>query len=179
MPPDKPATVTERSKVRRLGPDDWEISRHVRLTALAEAPYAFMSTLAREQRFDEQEWRRRLSSPTAATFLAWVDANPAGTATGKVDDPDDEFTVPGSWQLVGMWVEPGARGTGLAERLIDAVADHAREQGATSLILWVTEVNARARAFYQRVGFVPTGSRQPVREDEPENWEEQMIRHFD
>lgn len=178
MPQESEPSVAERCEVRRLGPEDWEISRQIRLTALAEAPYAFMSTLAREQRFDEREWRQRLSSPTAATFLAFLDAAPAGTAAGKVDDPDDEFTVPGSWQLIGMWVEPNARGTGLAERLIDAVAHHAREQGASSLCLWVTEVNTRARAFYQRVGFVPTGARQPVREEEPDQCEEQMIRHF-
>ena len=46
------------------------------------------------------------------------------------------------------------------------------------MTLWVTEVNARALAFYQRIGFVLTGARQPVRASEPDHWEEQMIRHF-
>ena len=178
MAPEQAASAPARTQVRRLGPDDWEISRAVRLTALAEAPYAFMSTLAREQQFDEQVWRGRLSSPAAATFVAWVDGQPAGTATGKIDDPDDEFTFPGSWQLVGMWVDPRARGTGVADRLIETVAGHARDQDATAVTLWVTEVNARARVFYQRMGFTPTGARQPVREDEPDHWEEQMIRRF-
>jgi GNAT superfamily N-acetyltransferase len=178
MPSDKAASAAEGTKVRRLGPQDWEISRDVRLTALAEAPYAFMSTLARELQFDQQVWQQRLSSLSAATFLAWVDGSPAGTATGKIDDPDDEFTVPGSWQLVGMWVEPRARGTGVADRLVEAVSEHARENGASSITLWVTEINVRARAFYLRIGFAPTGERQPVREDEPDHWEMQMIRHF-
>jgi len=178
MPSDQAASATERMKVRRLGPQDWEISRQVRLTALAEAPYAFMSTLAREQGFDEQVWRQRLGSPGAATFLAWVDGAPAGTATGKIDDPGDDFTVPGSWQLVGMWVEPGARGSGVADRLVEAVSEHACAHSASCLTLWATEINARAIAFYQRIGFVPTGARQLVREDEPDHWEVQMIRHF-
>ena len=90
--------MSDRVLVRRIGPDDWEVSRQVRLTALAEAPYAFMSTLAREQQFDDHVWRDRLGSPAAATFLAWVDGEPVGTATGKIDDPADEFTVQGSWQ---------------------------------------------------------------------------------
>jgi len=28
------------------------------------------------------------------------------------------------------------------------------------------------------VGFTPTGARQPVREDEPDHWEEQMVRRL-
>ncbi len=129
MTADKAVSAPGRTEVRRLGPDDWAVSRQVRLTALAEAPYAFMSTLAREQRFDEQLWRQRLGSPSAATFHAWVDGEPAGTATVKIDDPGDEFAVPGSWQIVGMWVDPRARGTGIADRLIDTAAGHASDAG--------------------------------------------------
>ena len=165
-------------EVRRLTPADWAVSRQVRLTALAEAPYAFMSTLAREQGFGEQVWRQRLASPAAATFLAWVDGQPAGTATGKVDDTGDEYAVPGAWQLVGMWVDPKARGTGVAATLVETVAGHAASLGAAVLVLWVTEVNDRARAFYRRLGFAPTGARQPVRPDEPDHIELQMIRQL-
>ena len=75
-----------------------------------------MSTLERELGFDDQVWRQRLGSATAATFLAWHDGEPAGTATGKTEDPDDEFAVPGAWQLVGMWVDPRARGHGRRRR---------------------------------------------------------------
>jgi hypothetical protein len=44
--------------------------------------------------------------------------------------------------------------------------------------LWVTEVNARARAFYRRLGFVSTGRRQLVRLEEPDHWEEQLVRRL-
>ena len=108
--------------MRRLGPDDWEISRQVRLTALAEAPYAFMSTLDREQRI------RRAGLAAAARVADGCDVPGLGGRRarwhrdGKVDDPDDEFAVPGAWQLVGMWVDPAARGIGVADMLIGAVA---------------------------------------------------------
>lgn len=164
--------------VRRLTPADWQMSRQVRLAALADAPQAFMSTLAREQAFDEQVWRDRLASPAAATFLAWVDGEPAGTATGKIDNPDDEFAVAGAWQLVGMWVDRRFRGTGVAGTLVETVADHVSSQGAGALVLWVTEVNDRARAFYRRLGFAPTGARQPLRPGEPDHIELQMIRQL-
>jgi ribosomal protein S18 acetylase RimI-like enzyme len=178
MPADDEEAAAAKIVIRELGPDDWELSRRVRLTALAEAPYAFMSTLERELEFEEQVWRQRLGSATAATFLAWHDGEPAGTATGKVDDPDDEFAVPGAWQLVAMWVDPRARGLGVADALIEAVARHARAAGAPTLVLWVTELNDRARAFYQRMGFSRTGARQPVRPTEPDHWEAQMIRQL-
>ena len=164
--------------VRMLDPQDWEICRRLRLNALAEAPYAFMSTLAREQQYDEDTWRRRLGSPTAATYMAWIDGEPVGMATGKVDDPADEYGVPGAWQLVGMWVDPSVRGNRVADELVEAVAGHAKAQDATDLVLWVTEINERASAFYRRMGFVLTGARQPVRPDEPDNWEAQMIRRL-
>jgi ribosomal protein S18 acetylase RimI-like enzyme len=166
------------TQIRRARPEEWAVYRQVRLTALAEAPYAFMSTLEREQDLGEHIWRQRLGAPTAATFLAWRDGEPAGTATGKADDLADEYAVPGSWQLVGMWVDPRARGLGVADELVDTVASHARAKGAASLTLWVTEVNHRARAFYKKMGFVPTGARQPVRQEEPGLWEEQMIRQL-
>jgi len=166
------------SQVGRIQPEEWQVYRQVRLAALAEAPYAFMSTLEREKAFGEDAWRQRLASPTAATFIAWRDGEPTGTATGKLDDPADEYAVPGAWQLVGMWVDPSARGTGIAGELVEAVAKHARALGAASLVLWVTEINDRARAFYRKLGFVPTGARQPVRPEEPEHWEEQMIRQL-
>lgn len=174
----EPATTGPDLEVRRLTPGDWAVSRRVRLAALAEAPYAFMSTLEREREFDEQAWRQRLASPVAATFMAWVDGEPAGTATGKIDKPGEEFAVPGGWQLVAMWVDPAVRGTGVAGALVETVARHAASQGAGTLVLWVTEVNDRARAFYRRLGFAPTGASQPVRPDEPDHIELQMIRRL-
>ena len=162
--------------ITRAGPADWQVYRRVRFAALADAPYAFSSTLEREQGYADDRWSQRLGSATAATFLAWQDSEPVGAATGKVENPADEHAIPGCWQLVGMWVDPSARGRGVADALVEAVAAHARSHGAEALVLWVTEVNDRARRFYRRMGFQPTGVRQVVRPDEPDHWEQQMIR---
>jgi GNAT superfamily N-acetyltransferase len=162
--------------ITRARPHDWQLYRRVRLAALADAPYAFSSTLERERAFADDVWRQRLGSVTTATFLAWHDGEPVGAATGKVEDPADEHAIAESWQLVGMWVDPRARGLGVADALVEAVAGHAASQGAQALVLWVTEINDRARRFYERMGFQPTGVRQVVRPDEPDHWEQQMIR---
>jgi len=150
--------------VKLLTAEDWAELRAARLSALAEAPYAFSSTVAREQEFSEQTWRERAGG--GRTFAAWDGEVIVGLATGLPED--------GQWHLVGMWVSPKVRGTGVADQLVAAVCELARQSGFTSVTLWVTEVNGRARAFYRRLGFAPTGGRQLVRPDEPDHWEEEL-----
>jgi GNAT superfamily N-acetyltransferase len=54
-----------------------------------------------------------------------------------------------------LFVDPSARGTGLADALIAACAERAREHGAASLV-WETALdNKRARKVYDRVGGQP------------------------
>jgi ribosomal protein S18 acetylase RimI-like enzyme len=64
-------------------------------------------------------------------------------------------------QLISMWVDPAARGRGLAQRLITAVASWALGRGSTRVVLFVQEANAPAQALYERAGFRPTGDRAP------------------
>jgi len=167
-------TVTAAgAEIRRVRAAEWAAYRQVRLAALAEAPYAFSTTLEQESAKDDAYWQDR-AAHGIPMFIAWQDGEPAGLA-GAFVVPDGELPrgVRRAWHLVSMWVSPSARGSGLAERLVQAVADAARANGATRLILWVTEVNERARAFYGRLGFLPTGARQLVRPDEPDHWEEE------
>ncbi|HEY2442513.1 MAG TPA: GNAT family N-acetyltransferase [Streptosporangiaceae bacterium] len=154
-------------EVRRVRPDDWATLREVRLAALADAPYAFASTLENESGQDEQRWRERIGRDTY--FLGWDGGRPAGLA-GTFRQQD------GDWHLISMWVSPQARGTGLADELVDVVVRHVRGQGAANLLLWVADGNDRARDFYLRVGFRSTGRRQPIRPQAPELGEEQMSR---
>jgi ribosomal protein S18 acetylase RimI-like enzyme len=70
--------------------------------------------------------------------------------------------VPGTVELISMFVRPQARGRGVGEALIDAVTGWAREGDATSVHLWVTETNKHARRLYERCGFSVTAERQPL-----------------
>jgi ribosomal protein S18 acetylase RimI-like enzyme len=80
---------------------------------------------------------------------------------GAFVHPDRNGTV-GLWWL---WVAPGARGRGLARRLVEARADWARERGAVRLELAVAEDNQAAKALYRSLGFVPTGERRSMASD--------------
>lgn len=51
-----------------------------------------------------------------------------------------------------LYVDPAARGSGLAERLIEACAERCREHGAGALQWQTAPENLRAQAVYDRVG---------------------------
>lgn len=54
----------------------------------------------------------------------------------------------------GIFVAPAARGQGVGTALLDAIADKARTRGHSEARLDVIDTNPRARALYERQGFV-------------------------
>jgi ribosomal protein S18 acetylase RimI-like enzyme len=140
-------------EVRVLTADDWSTWRDLRLAALAEAPYAFGSTLLDWQgdRDREERWRARLSIPGSGNFLALLDEKPAGMASG-IPGPRR-----GVAELISLWVSAGARGQGVGDCLIRAVERWAMEQQAMSLQLSVKPSNEYAIALYRRHRFAEAG----------------------
>jgi ribosomal protein S18 acetylase RimI-like enzyme len=132
--------------VRRLGPDDWEDFRRIRLAALADAPDAFGSTLEREEAFGEDDWRRRLGGPV------YVVDDPRPVAVGGI------FDNTGTPHVWGMWTDPAHRGRGHAHRILDALIPP-----GTHAQLDVNITNGNARGVYERYGFVATGEVEPLR----------------
>lgn len=144
-------------ELRVLSPDDWRVWRELRLAALAEAPEAFGSRLADWQGDGDREerWRDRLTIPGSCNFVALLDGEPAGMASGI--PADGENGGDSATELISMWVSPAARGWGVGECLIGAVEEWARQTGAGTVKLAVTEGNERAIALYRRSGFADTG----------------------
>ena len=150
--------------IRRIRPDEGSRLRTLRLRALADAPMAFGSTLARESTFTDAAWQERAqrgaSGADGVTFVAELEGQWVGIATGlprDPDAPDDPRAV-----LVGMFVSGEARGRGVGAALVDAVVGWARERNAEGLGLWVTATNATAIALYRRCGFQSRDERRPL-----------------
>ena len=137
-------------EIERLGAESWERYRAVRLRALGESPDAFWMTLAEEEAFAGERWRERLGS--AATFVVAEGSADVGVVTGAAYEGRE-----GVAGLFGMWVAPEARGTGVADVLVDEVVAWARSEGFERLVLDVADDNAVAIRMYERKGFLPTG----------------------
>jgi ribosomal protein S18 acetylase RimI-like enzyme len=135
----------------------------VRLRALADTPSAFGSTCARESQFTEADWQQRtanLCTPRSIGYLARHQDEYCGIAASFLNQQD-----PHQAELVSMWVAPNHRRTGAGRLLVGAIESWARNREARTLQLMVTSSNLSAIAFYQRLGFTPTGRTEPYPND--------------
>src|SRR2546423_9462047 len=140
--------------VRATTTTDWQALREIRLQAVLDVPDAFASTHAREAAFGANAWRHRASRD--GSFIAFLpEVCPVGLGGGYLAAPEVV-------EVIGMFVRPQARGRGVGEAVLDAVAGWARQQGVRTVHLWVTETNSRARLLYERCGFTVTAERQPL-----------------
>ena len=145
-----------RISARGLAPDDWETWRAVRLTALAEAPDAFASTLDKEQGYDEAAWRDWLHPDRGLKVVAHAGTAPTGLVGAWVPGDRD-----GAVELYSMWVDPSWRGRGVADLLVTEVVRWARDHGHPRVDLWIVEGNGAAERLYRRHGFRATDEYQP------------------
>lgn len=146
------------ASVRRGGPDDWAQLRAIRLEALADTPEAYGAHYQEVVRWSAQRWR-----DVAAQwhyYLGDVQGEVVGMISARLTDE-----APLAGWLYSMYVAPRARGTGLADSLVDAVTQWVRSQGARELYLQVTSSVARARVFYERCGFRPTADTTAMERD--------------
>jgi ribosomal protein S18 acetylase RimI-like enzyme len=140
--------------VRSITEQDWELSRALRLRALAEDPDAFASSLEKERGFADAQWqawsRSNAERRATAGFYASLDGVEVGLIVG--------VRKPHAVQLNALWVAPEARGRGAASALIEAVAGWAAESGVRELELEVTETSRAARHLYEKLGFAVAGA---------------------
>lgn len=146
--------------IRRVRPDEWRRWREVRLRMLRDDA-AFFSTRYEDMvREPDATWRDWVASAAAGREKTLFVADEGGRWLGVVGA--FRRVDPLEVQLISMWVDPAARGRGLARALIRSVGRWAQEHGATKVVLFVQEANAPARALYERAGFEPTGQTAPA-----------------
>lgn len=152
--------------IRPIRPDEGAAFRAIRLRALADSPAAFGSTLADTAARPPSYWDARARGDTghqeSALFVAEVPGGWVGLVGCFGPAPGD----PPDAELISMWVDPGWRGRGIGQRLVERVVDWARQRGMESVVLWVTEGNMPAAALYERCGFRDTGDTQTLPSDE-------------
>lgn len=136
-----------------VSPDDWRLWRELRLTALADAPGAFSSTLAEWSGAGdtEQRWRARLEG-VALNLVLTCDGEAVGMVSATAPDGDRPA------ELISMWVAPTGRGRGVGDEAVRQVLAWVRGNfPASDIVLSVKTDNDYAIRLYERHGFVDAG----------------------
>ncbi|MFE2913319.1 GNAT family N-acetyltransferase [Kitasatospora indigofera] len=163
--------------IRAVQQEDWPKVKELRLAALRDpvAHLAFLETyeqaLARPDEFWQDRTDRAAEGRSCRQFVAeQADGRWLGTVTALVE-PAGEKTffedVPEQSQthVVGVFVRPEARGTGVVDELFRAALAWSwelTEPRVERVRLFVHEQNGRAEAMYLRAGFTRTGDSVPA-----------------
>lgn len=140
-------------KIRPSRREDWHELRRLRLAALRDpaAPVAFFEEYDEALVLPRAEWERRAERQDGATFVGEdEDGRWAGMLTVYTT-----CAAPRCVRVVGVYLLPAHRGTGLAAELMRRAAAWA---AGRELRLHVHEHNERAARFYASFGFRPTGA---------------------
>jgi len=102
-----------------------------------------------------RQWTQWLTPGTEAsafgTYRAGYDE--AGTPVGfAISGPARDQDPPRNLELASLYIDQDWYGTGMGRGLVLAVI------GEAPASVWVTEDNARARRFYEKLGFVADGA---------------------
>ncbi|WP_439272114.1 GNAT family N-acetyltransferase [Pseudochrobactrum sp. HB0163] len=139
--------------IRQLLPDDFAIFKKIRLEALQLHPEAYSSAYEDWVKFSDEEWRQKLKTPVFAAF-----------------DGEEAVGLIGLWPQTGartahravvvmVYVKSAMRRQGIAQKLLQVVESHARENGISQLELSVLADNQNAWQLYRREGYREFGRR--------------------
>jgi GNAT superfamily N-acetyltransferase len=161
--------------VRPVRADEWPAVKELRLDALRDpvAHLAFLETYEEAAGQPDAFWQGRAARGAregsgVRQFVAEVDGGQwVGTATVLVEEAGTTdwagFPVERrQGHVVGVFVRPEYRGTGVTGALFEAALEWAWWAVAERVRLILLEENTRAQAFYRKAGFAPSGVTVPL-----------------
>lgn len=177
----------EDCAVRPVRAGEWAAVRELRLTALRDpvARLAYLETHEEAVGRPDSYWRERTANAAedaggVRQFVAEAaDGSWVGTVTVLIEEAGatDWAGFPVARRqghLVGVYVRPGHRGSGVTGALFDAALEWAWGRGAERVRLIVHPENARALGFYRKAGFVESGVTVPLA-GKPDEHELEMV----
>jgi GNAT superfamily N-acetyltransferase len=143
----RPARVDDAEGIARVHVDSW---REGYAGLVAEELLRALDVEARAA-----AWREII--PDATVLVAERAGEIAGFTSVAIPAPGlDERGV---GEVTALYVRPHHWRHGVGRALGDAAAAELRDEGCDAAVLWAFEGNARGRAFYAALGFVPDGAR--------------------
>lgn len=148
----RPAAVADAGEVARIHVETW---RHAYRGIV---PDSYLDGLSVERR--TESWAKTISEGKTGTLVA-VDerGRAAGWASfGASRDEDGS----GFGEVYAVYLQAADWGKGIGRRLMAAAERGLAERGFSVFTLWVLELNARTRRFYDKSGYRPDGAKKVI-----------------
>ena len=103
----------------------------------------------------EGRWVKTVDSPGWNTLVMLEGKQIIGTSSycaSRFDDWKDYG------EIISIYFLPEYMGKGYGRSLLQAAVDKLAEMGCRDVLLWVLAENKRARRFYEKAGFSPSGA---------------------
>jgi len=139
--------VTDGVEIRRLRAGEGDVFRAMRLEALTLDTASFASDAGVEARKPAAWFEARIAEGVFGAFVGGALVGMAGYS--RDTNPKQAHKA----RLFGMYLRADQRGRGLAGKLVAAVIDHARADGAEILLLASNASNRAAIRLYELAGF--------------------------
>lgn len=143
--------------VRRAERKDAKVLSKIIVESWAAAYGSLLPKEELEKYLDEEKRRQqfvRFLDQEELIFLGFVHGEPFGLIFGGLEHEEGD---PRLTSIYSLYLRKEFWGQGLGKPLLEAMVTSLQEKGAKDVRLWVFEENKRARAFYEKHGFVLTG----------------------
>lgn len=137
------ATVDDADEIGAMHVRSWQVAYR---GMIPDAHLDALDPVARAER-----WRSILAG-SSDTVVAVRDGAIAAFASSGADRDD-----PTRGEVWAIYADPPAWGTGAGHAVMGRAVEHLAARGYGEAVLWVIDVNERARAFYAREGWAPDG----------------------
>ncbi|MDT0613854.1 GNAT family N-acetyltransferase [Streptomyces lancefieldiae] len=174
------ASVPGDYVIRSIRADEWPAVKGLRLRALRDplAHLAFLETYDDAAARPDSFWQERAArgAADASGVRQIIAEGPGGLWLGTLTVLVEEAGAT-DWagfpverrqgHVVGVYVRPEWRGSGLTKALFDAGLEWAWASGLERVRLIVHPENGRAQGAYRKAGFVPSGRTVPLAGGKP------------
>jgi ribosomal protein S18 acetylase RimI-like enzyme len=99
---------------------------------------------------------RELENQKAVVVVAEQDGAVVGYGYGRLEGKDWNRLLDKHGELVDLWVEPGARRSGVGARLVEGTVAELIARGAPRIVLATATPNLNAQRLFARLGFRST-----------------------
>ncbi len=147
--------------IRNAQPKDAASIAHVQVTSWRSAFRGIASDEYLDHMVSEEnqatDWEEILAEPEQMVFVATKESDVIGYAWAHQEDDE---SIEWDSELISMHILPEYKCQGTGRALFAAAAKQLKEQGYSSIYLWVLEQNRPSRNFYEALGGELSGTHQ-------------------